>query len=51
MPEVGRTVDMRHIKLSYYSSMTDLNHFAIIPSGPNFIETLKEPHDRDRFNK
>ncbi|CAM9906066.1 unnamed protein product, partial [Hapterophycus canaliculatus] len=32
----------------YYTSHTSLNTYAIVPVGPSFIETLEEPHDRDR---
>ena len=32
----------------YYTSHAALNTYSIIPVGPDFVSTLKEPHDRDR---
>jgi putative glutathione S-transferase len=49
-PGVGETVKMDHIKLSYYTSHPALNNYAIVPVGPDFEGTLKEKHDRNRFN-
>ena len=48
MPGIAETVNMYHIKAGYYGIPT-VNHYAIIPIGPDFISTLKEKHDRDRF--
>lgn len=40
--EIGSTVDMKHIKTHYFTSHPQLNPFAIIPAGPDFLRTLKE---------
>ena len=40
--EIGSTVDMDHIKTHYFTSHPQLNPFAIIPAGPDFLRTLKE---------
>ena len=48
-PGFAETVNMYHIKTHYYTSHPVLNHYAIVPVGPNFEGTLKEKHDRDRF--
>lgn len=32
----------------YYTSHPALNTYAIVPIGPDFLSTLKEPHNRDR---
>ncbi|CAM9271386.1 unnamed protein product [Discosporangium mesarthrocarpum] len=49
-PGFRETTNMDHIKRHYYTSHPSLNMFSIIPKGPNFLSTLKEPHDRDRFS-
>ena len=38
IPGVKETTNMEHIKTHYFTSHPDLNKFAIIPKGPNFIE-------------
>jgi len=48
-PTIGETVNMYHIKTHYFTSHPILNHYAIVPVGPDVISTLKEKHDRDRF--
>jgi putative glutathione S-transferase len=48
MPGVAGTVNMDHIKMTYYSSMPLLNHYGIIPKGPNFLELLQD--SKLRFN-
>ena len=48
-PIIGDTVNMSHIKTNYYTSYPTQNHYAIIPIGPDFMATLKEKHDRERF--
>jgi len=40
-------IHMDHIKTHYFTSHPTLNHYAIIPAGPNVIQDLKLPHDRD----
>jgi len=47
MPGVGDSVNMRHIKAHYYTSHPTLNPYAVVPAGPNVIEDLKLPHDRE----
>ncbi|CAN0220956.1 unnamed protein product [Ascophyllum nodosum] len=42
------TTNMDHIRKHYYTSHAALNTYSIIPVGPDFVSTLKEPHDRDR---
>jgi len=49
-PGIKETVNMDHIRTHYYTSHPIWNNFAIIPVGPNFEETLKEKHNRNRFN-
>jgi hypothetical protein len=46
---IRNTVNMEHIKVSYYSNSADLNHFAIIPVGVNIEERLLEHHHRENF--
>jgi len=46
---IGDTVNMYHIKTHYYTSHPIQNHYAIVPIGADFMSTLKEKHDRDRF--
>jgi len=48
-PGIAETVNMYHIKTHYYTSHPVLNTYGIVPAGPDFISTVKEPHDRDRF--
>ena len=50
MKGVTESVNMYHIKTHYYTSHPALNHFAIVPAGPDSVSTLKEKHDRDRLN-
>jgi len=49
LPGVARSVNMKHIKMHYYTAHPDLNKYAIIPRG--FTVDFMSPHDRDRFNK
>lgn len=49
MPGVAETTNMEHIKTHYFTSHPSLNIYAVIPAGPNVVEKLREPHDRDRF--
>ncbi len=46
MPGIKETVDMEQIKLHYYASHPELNHYSIIPKGSDFLGLLEEPHDR-----
>lgn len=41
-------VNMEHIKMHYFTSHPRLNHFGIIPRGPDTERKLQQPHDRDR---
>lgn len=50
IPEMRKCINMRHIKCHYYASHPLLNHFAVIPKGPDFLGLLNQPHDRDRFD-
>eukprot|EP01035_Chromulina_nebulosa_P017952 gene17952-23580_t len=43
------SIDMEHIKIHYYTSHAVLNHYAVIPKGPNVLADLALPHDRNRF--
>lgn len=47
MPGVKETVNMQQIKAHYYCSHAALNHYSIIPRGPDFLKLLDEPHNRD----
>ncbi len=49
MAGVADTINMEQAKIGYFSSRLEWNYYAIVPAGPNFLETLKEKHDRDRF--
>jgi putative glutathione S-transferase len=49
MEGVAGTVNMTHIKPSYFSSHVLLNHYGIVPKGPNFLALLNEPHNRDKI--
>lgn len=49
MPGVADTVDIEQIKYHYYTSHPTLNHYSIVPRGPNFMASLKEPHNRDEL--
>ena len=49
MPGVAETVNMEQIKTHYFASHPHLNMYSIIPKGRNFLERLKEPHDRDKM--
>ena len=48
MPAIKRSVNMRHIKLHYYTSHPTLNVHAIVPVGCVSVD-LDAPHDRARF--
>ena len=39
-------IKMDHIKTHYFTSHPTLNHYAIIPAGPNVLNDLALPHDR-----
>jgi len=51
MSGVAETVNMRHIKTHYYTSHPKLNHFGVIPVGPNFIGELEKAHDREKLKE
>ena len=42
MPGVRQTTNMTHIKVHYYTSHGHLNHFGIVPQGPNFIGLMEK---------
>ena len=46
LPKIGSTVNMKHIKMHYFTNYKDLNTYAIIPKGNNFIAELEKPHNR-----
>jgi len=46
IPEIRATVDMEHIKMSFFGSQVNLNPSGVIPAGPNI--DYMAPHDRDR---
>jgi len=51
MPGIKECIDMDGIKKHYYTSHPTRNYYAIIPKGPNFLEKLEEPHNREKFRK
>jgi glutathionyl-hydroquinone reductase len=46
-PGVAETVDMAHIKRSYYDGLRNINPTGIVPLGPAL--DFSAPHDRGRF--
>jgi glutathionyl-hydroquinone reductase len=42
-------INMDHIKTHYFTSHPTLNTYGIIPRGPNVVQKLLQPHNRDRF--
>jgi putative glutathione S-transferase len=49
MHGVAESIKMLDIKTHYFSSHPKLNHYAIIPKGPDTLAELVKPHNRDRF--
>ena len=49
MDGVSNTVNMHQIKVHYYCSHPDLNKWSIVPKGRDFIQLLKESHNRDNL--
>jgi putative glutathione S-transferase len=47
MPGVADTVYMEQIKAHYFTSHPTLNHYSIIPRGPDFVKLLEQLHNRD----
>eukprot|EP00039_Didymoeca_costata_P023895 m.8626 g.8626 ORF g.8626 m.8626 type:complete len:345 (-) comp3932_c0_seq1:163-1197(-) len=47
---MGEAINMKHIREHYFTSHPSLNHYAIVPIGPNVVDDLKKPHDRARFD-
>ena len=41
------TINMEHIKTHYFTSHPQLNHYAIIPKGNDFLGSLAMPHNRN----
>lgn len=50
MPGVADCIHMDGIKMHYYTSHPTLNHYSIIPKGPDFIKEAKKDHNRDRLH-
>mmetsp|Transcript_18494 Transcript_18494/g.19259 ORF Transcript_18494/g.19259 Transcript_18494/m.19259 type:complete len:355 (+) Transcript_18494:66-1130(+) len=48
-PVIHDVINMEHIKGHYFSSHSTLNAYSVIPVGPNTLEFLSLPHDRNRF--
>ncbi|CUG23586.1 glutathione S-transferase, putative [Bodo saltans] len=46
--DLAPTVNMLHIKHGYYSSLSSLNRYGIVPVGPDVISDVALPHNRDR---
>lgn len=47
IPAIGGAINMKHIKMHYYTAHPTLNHYGIIPAGQTV--DFSSPHDRDRF--
>ncbi len=47
VPGVAETVNMDHIKRSYYRARSNINPLGIVPVGPQ--QDFSKPHDRARF--
>lgn len=48
LPWIKESVNMNHIKQHYFTSHPTLNTYSVIPKGPNVIQDMLKPHDRDR---
>ncbi|KAJ1457840.1 glutathione S-transferase [Pelagophyceae sp. CCMP2097] len=46
-PKMAGTIHMDHIKTHYFTSHPTLNHFAVIPAGPDVLADLALPHGRE----
>eukprot|EP00050_Salpingoeca_kvevrii_P012898 m.25532 g.25532 ORF g.25532 m.25532 type:complete len:393 (-) comp4445_c0_seq2:168-1346(-) len=46
-PGMRESVNMKHIKMHYYTSHPALNTYGVIPCGPDF--DLDAPHNRDKM--
>lgn len=46
MPGVKETVNMEQIKVHYFCSHPILNHYSIVPRGPDMQSLLEKPHNR-----
>lgn len=49
MHGMADSIKMLDIKTHYFSSHPKLNHYGIIPKGPNTLAELVKPHNRNRF--
>ena len=49
MPGIADTVDMKHIKTHYFTSHPTLNKYAVIPSGPDVLNEVTLPHNREEL--
>jgi len=47
IPGMKETINMEHIKIHYFTSHPQLNHYAIIPRGNDFLGSLAMPHNRN----
>lgn len=49
---VSKSVNIRHIKVHYFSSHPKLNYYAIMPVGSESDPWWEKPHDRaERFGQ
>jgi putative glutathione S-transferase len=50
-PVIQSVINMDHIKRHYFTSHVSLNSYGIVPRGPNVLQNMLLPHDRERFSK
>ena len=43
------TVNMKHIKHHYYKSHVTVNPHGLVPTGPDFLSTVRMPHSRGKL--
>jgi len=48
LPGMADTINMEHIKTHYFTSHPELNWYAVIPQGSDFLGELGKPHTRHR---
>eukprot|EP00440_Ansanella_granifera_P014117 gb/GFBE01015343.1/.p1 GENE.gb/GFBE01015343.1/~~gb/GFBE01015343.1/.p1 ORF type:complete len:345 (+),score=76.62 gb/GFBE01015343.1/:1-1035(+) len=48
MPGMSRSINMKHIKMHYFTSHPDLNKYGIIPKGRDV--DLSQPHHREKLS-
>jgi len=49
LPGMKDSILMDHIKMHYFTAHPSLNPYSIIPKGPNVLEDLSKPHNRDKI--